>query len=84
MTIPTLDDQINLMKFVRATNKKTLIIANAYHKKDAKVLYEHGANFVMMPHFLGGHWISKVLSKEKWNLKTMSQLKLEQDKMLLK
>lgn len=84
MTIPTVDDQINLIEFVRSINKKILIIANAYHKNDAKTLYDHGANFVMMPHFLGGHWISKVLSREKWTPKTMAQLKLEQEKMILK
>jgi len=80
MTIPSVDDQINLIKFVRKSNKKVLIIANAYHKGDAKILYDHGVNFVMMPHFMGGHWISKVLRKEKWNTKTLSLLKTNQEK----
>lgn len=84
MTIPTVDDQIHLIEYIRSSNKKTLIIANAYHRNDAKALYEHGANFVMMPHFLGGQWISKILSRQKWNSKTMAQLKIEQDKMILK
>ncbi|MCR4322532.1 MAG: cation:proton antiporter [Candidatus Azambacteria bacterium] len=82
MTVPTVDDQVNLIKFVRKTNDKALIIGNAYHKIDAEMLYRHGADFVMMPHFLGGHWISKVLRNEKWNIETLSQLKAEQDKLL--
>lgn len=79
MTIPAVDDQINLIKFVHRINKKCLIIANAYHLKDSEELYQAGAHFVMMPHFLGGHWMAKILSHRKWTAKTLAQLKLEQE-----
>ncbi|RJQ36325.1 sodium:proton exchanger [Candidatus Parcubacteria bacterium] len=78
MTIPAVDDQINLMKFVRKSNKDALIIANAYHAADAAALYQHGADFVMMPHTLGGEWIARVLKSEQWNAKTLARLKTEQ------
>ena len=79
MTIPAVDDQINLIKFVRKFNDKVLVIGNAYHKPDAETLYSHGADFVMMPHFLGGQWISRVLRSEKWNSETLGKLKIEQE-----
>ena len=75
MTIPAVDDQINLIKFARKLNSNILIIANAYHGLDSKILYNEGANFVMMPHYLGGEWISKILRRKNWNAKTLSQLK---------
>jgi voltage-gated potassium channel Kch len=78
MTIPAVDDQINLIKHIRKFNSKVLVIANAYHRTDAKTLYKHGANFVMMPHLVGGEWISKILRKEKWDNKTLDALKKKQ------
>lgn len=82
MTIPAVDDQINLIKFVRKMKNKVLIVANAYHKSDAKTLYEQGADFVMMPHLIGSQWIAEILRNKKWNNKTLSQLKSEQDSMI--
>ncbi|MFA6272187.1 MAG: cation:proton antiporter [Patescibacteria group bacterium] len=78
MTIPAVDDQISFIKFIRKINSKILIIGNAYHRPDARTLYDHGANFVMMPHLVGGQWISKILSNKRWDTKTFSQLKEEQ------
>ncbi|MFA6525199.1 MAG: cation:proton antiporter [Patescibacteria group bacterium] len=83
MTIPAVDDQISFIKFIRKFNSKVLIIGNAYHRPDAKVLYEHGANFVMMPHLVGGQWISKILRNKRWDKKTLSILRKEQDSSLV-
>lgn len=80
MTIPAVDDQLNLIKQVRKKNSKVLIIANAYQKGDSQVLYRAGANFVMMPHFLGGEWIASILSKNQWSAKTLARLKMAQKK----
>ena len=79
MTIPAVDDQINLIRHVRKINNELLIIGNAYHTADAETLYQHGANFVMMPHFLGGQWISKILKGKTWDTATLSEMKAEQD-----
>jgi len=78
MTIPAVDDQINLIQFARRRNKKVLIICNAYHREDAETLYAEGADFVMMPHFLGGQWISKVLSNRRFNKKSLAEMRREQ------
>jgi len=80
MTIPAVDDQINLIKQVRKKNPKLLIIANAYQKLDAQTLYRAGANFVMMPHFLGGEWIASVLSTNKWSARDLARLRIAQKK----
>jgi len=82
MTIPAVDDQINLIKFVRKINPKVLIIANAYRFQDSKDLYENGAHFVMMPHYLSGHWMAKTLHNKKLNRKTLQSLRVEQEAIL--
>lgn len=79
MTIPAADDQVNLIKFVRSVNKKILIIANAYHYLDMVYLYESGADYVIMPHYMGGHWISDTLKNSKWTKKNLDKLKLGQE-----
>lgn len=82
MTIPAVDDQVNLMRFVRKSNPNVLIIANAYQPDDAKALYADGADFVMMPHLLGGQWISGALHRVSWDKGALAGLKEEQEKLL--
>lgn len=82
MTIPTTDDQLNFLNHLRSARCKALVIANAYHKTDAKILYAAGADYVMMPHLLGGAYVAQMLQKNAWNKKTFSGLKKEQQKMI--
>lgn len=82
MTIPSIDDQLNMMEFARKRNESTLVIGNAYHQQDAETLYQQGADFVMMPHFLGGQWMSKVLRTKEWDKGTLQNLKLEQERLM--
>ncbi|HPV70907.1 MAG TPA: cation:proton antiporter [Candidatus Magasanikbacteria bacterium] len=84
MTIPAVDDQINLIKHVHKYNKNILIIANAYHTYDSNALYTAGADYVMMPHVLGGNWIAEILKKQKWSKENLSILKQEQKESMMK
>ncbi|MEK7499887.1 MAG: NAD-binding protein, partial [Patescibacteria group bacterium] len=77
MTIPTVDDQINLLEHARARNADILIVANAYYMPEAETLYGAGADYVMMPHVLGGNWIADVL-KKKVTHKRLATLREEQ------
>jgi Kef-type K+ transport system membrane component KefB len=76
MTIPAVDDQVNMIRYVRKNiGDQIPIVANAYHRPDAEELYEAGANLVMMPHMLGGHWIANALTNESWDLPSFIKLK---------
>jgi len=77
MTIPAMDDQMNLMAHVRGRNKNILLVANAYYEWEAETLYTAGADYVMMPHVLGGNWIADVL-KKKVTHKRLATLRAEQ------
>jgi Kef-type K+ transport system membrane component KefB len=78
-TIPNLDDQIALVSYIRRQSPKTCIIATLYDMDRAQELYRAGASFVMMPHLLGGQWISEVLLKKPWTARTFSHLRKHQD-----
>lgn len=80
MTIPSLDDQIGLIKHVRGLNPTVAMIANAYQYDDAALLYRAGADFVMMPHLLGASWIASLIKKKKLSRKHLAGLKDEQAK----
>lgn len=84
MTIPAVDDQVNLITHVHKHNKDILIIANAYHTREAKALYAAGADYVMMPHLLGGNWIAEVLKTKKWTRANLKILKKEQEDLMIK
>lgn len=75
MTIPTADDQVNLIRHVRNQGGEALIVANAYHGAEANELYEAGADFVMRPHLVGGQWISTILKQEAWDRPTFQKLR---------
>lgn len=78
MTIPEPDDQKILVNHIRRMNDKAIIIANLNHTDYLEDLYEAGANYVMLPHLLGGHWMSEVLRNYSWTKPTFRKLKEEQ------
>jgi Kef-type K+ transport system membrane component KefB len=85
MTLPEVDDQITLIQHVKGLNKKTHIIANLYHEECLGELYAAGADYVMMPHLLGGNWMSGIIREEPLTKRTMKILKrLQKEEMKLR
>ncbi|OIO18617.1 MAG: hypothetical protein CO029_01580 [Candidatus Magasanikbacteria bacterium CG_4_9_14_0_2_um_filter_41_10] len=78
MTIPEADDQLTLIKHIRMKSETVHIVGNLYHNNSLEDLYQAGANYVMMPHLLGGQWMSDVLQHYPWTKKTFIDLKKEQ------
>ena len=78
MTIPSPDDQKVLINYIRRINDKVIIIANLNYTDYLEDLYEAGANYIMLPHLLGGHWMSEVLKNYSWTKQTFKKLKDEQ------
>lgn len=79
-TLPEFDDQKTMIQHVRAKNKKVHIIANLYYKEHLHELYAIGTDYVMMPHLLGGQWISEILKEHKWNKTTFKKIREAQKK----
>jgi len=60
-TVPNLNDNIKVIKMVRESNKKGLIIVTAHKALDALLLYREGADFVVFPEYLSGQKVSDYL-----------------------
>ena len=52
-----------MIKKTRAVNKKARIIATAGSTDDALVLYKAGADYVTLPHFLGGEHVAGLINQ---------------------
>lgn len=62
-TIPDIDTNLLIMGKVREKNKNAVIIITSHQIDDAFRLYEAGADYVIMPHFLGGVHTSTLIEK---------------------
>lgn len=61
-TIPDVSTTIMLLHFIRArAQKDCLLIATAHKIDDAMLFYDAGADYVIMPHFLGGRHASSLI-----------------------
>lgn len=79
-TIPELDDQLTLVKYIRSVNKRCVIICLLEFKHQMEQLYAAGANYVILPHLLGGEWIAGILKTKRWSKATFSQLRQQQQR----
>lgn len=79
-TLPEADDQATLFKSIRKRNKNTKIIGNLHHIRHLDMLYEAGADYVMLPHLLGGSYVAEELKHKPWDEHTFKQLREEQEK----
>jgi len=77
-TIPEVDDQKTLISHIRHSNKRVNIIASLYHSNGLDELYKAGADYVMMPHLLGGQWIAEVLKDHPWTKTTFKKIRKSQ------
>ena len=72
-TIPSPEDQLLLINFIRKINPKAIMIASLYHKKYLPALYQAGADYVILPHLLGGSWAAEIVRNGELGRKTAWQ-----------
>jgi len=68
-TIPDFETNMFLIEKVRDVNKKAIVLVVSYYIDDAKRLYVQGASYVLMPHFLGAHHASLLISRNKFDVR---------------
>jgi voltage-gated potassium channel Kch len=73
-TIPSYQDNVAVIEAVRLNNKKAKIILSALDDLEARKLYEKGASYILMPHFLSGLQLAEILKKDG-DLKNIDKLK---------
>ncbi len=84
-TIPEFETSLLLINKIRQINKDAIIIVVSHDIEEANTLYDEGATYVIMPHFLGGSHASMMINKHRLNLnkfldekkKHLKQLKIK-------
>jgi Kef-type K+ transport system membrane component KefB/Trk K+ transport system NAD-binding subunit len=67
-TIPLIDTNLLLINKIKEDNKKAIIAVVSHQIDDAVRLYDEGATYVLMPHFLGGKHFSTMIEKNKLDI----------------
>src|SRR3989344_261525 len=78
-TIPETENNLMLLDKIREKNKDTIVIVTARQISDTYDLYKAGANYVILPHFLGGEYTARLIEKAKENKK---EYEIEKNKQL--
>jgi len=60
---------------LRAKNTAVIFLAVAHRIDEAAALYKAGANFVIMPHFLGGKYASEIVESYGYDLDKFASLR---------
>ncbi|MEK6957901.1 MAG: cation:proton antiporter [archaeon] len=62
IAIPRAKDAFSLVEYAKKVNPEIPVFARARYFKDSRTLYEKGADFVIMPHVIGGNvFVQKVV-----------------------
>ncbi|MBW2990461.1 cation:proton antiporter [Candidatus Woesearchaeota archaeon] len=81
-TVPSHQDSMLFIKKVRELNPEATIIVTSYDAEDALELYKKGADYVVVPHFLGGEHISLILEELTTDLNKLLKIKINHMKAL--
>ncbi len=81
-TIPNFHENLMLLKTMKKKHSHAQVIVTSYQAEDALALYEEGADYVIVPHFLGGEHVSYMLEDISTNLDKLITAKLQHIKEL--
>ncbi|MBU0980518.1 MAG: cation:proton antiporter [Nanoarchaeota archaeon] len=79
---PVKKDNLLLIKKVKEKNPKISIFVTAYHLDDALELYDMGADYVILPHFIGGDHLSVLLEEVTPDISKLVRRKIKHIKEL--
>ena len=75
-TVPTKRDNILLIRSVKEVNKDAQIFLTANNIDEAIELYDEGADYVILPHFLGGEHFSYLMEDFTADINKLIKTKL--------
>ncbi len=73
-TSPHLDDNLMLIRRIKNIDKNIKTVCRAESEGEALVLYENEADYVLLPHFLSGEYLGKIIDS-KFELKKLEELR---------
>lgn len=66
-TMTEIETNLQLLKYIRKHNAKSSFICHAENYADAAALYEHGASYVSLPHYIGSERVSSFIRRHGLN-----------------
>ncbi len=66
-TVPDRETNQLILNVLKRNKSKAIIILTARQIEDAFELYKNGASYVILPHFLGGEYVGKLIETAKKN-----------------
>ncbi|MBU2440711.1 MAG: cation:proton antiporter [Nanoarchaeota archaeon] len=76
-TVSEFDTNLLLINKIRESNEKAVIIVVSHQIDEAIGLYDKGATYVIMPHFLGGHHASTLIERHGFDLDKFMKEKVD-------
>jgi Kef-type K+ transport system membrane component KefB len=80
-TSPNFEDNLFLLNKIKEINPDIKIIVRAQRKEDALLFYQNSADYALLPHFLSGEYLGKIIDK-KLELKDLEDQKKKDLKIL--
>ncbi len=77
-TIPETEVNLMLLDKIKEKNKNAIVLVTARQISDSYQLYDAGADYVILPHFLGGEYTARLIEKAKENKKEYEEEKKKQ------
>ncbi len=82
-TIPPIKENLAFVHTMKLNNYKARLIVVAQDEEEALMLYEQGIDYALLPHFIGGQHLSKILMDDQ-KLIGLRKMKSQHLKTLLK
>jgi voltage-gated potassium channel Kch len=73
-TVPNFDDSLAVLEAVKSGAGKAKVILTAETELEAERLYKAGADYVLLPHFIGGLQLAQTIRDDK-NLRTLTGMR---------
>lgn len=61
-TSPKLEDNLGLLTRVNLLERRPKVVVRSDTEDEAKILYERGADYVLLPHFTSGQYLGKTIA----------------------
>ncbi|MDP2947755.1 MAG: cation:proton antiporter [Nanoarchaeota archaeon] len=81
-TIPEKETNKLILEVLERNKSKPIVLLTGRQIEDALELYDAGANYVILPHFLGGEYTAKLIENAKDNNKIYQKERLKELKIL--
>jgi Kef-type K+ transport system membrane component KefB/voltage-gated potassium channel Kch len=75
-TVPSINESANLIARVKGSGRGVKVIVTAESEFDALTLYERKADYVVLPHFIGGLQLAHILEEDR-TLATLEKLRTQ-------